>query len=118
MQHRLHEMDHRLIRRFTPRAIYFLACFLFVTAPEVNKDHQHTRFKNVWIDSECFGEGLFCFFVISRSAKALEHAVHVTSAKPVVRQCEVWVELDGTLEMLDRRIAIVRRQSAKYETGK
>ena len=40
------------------------------------------------------------------------------SAQTVVGQREVWIELNITLEMRDGYIAVLRRQSAKYETLK
>src|ERR1044072_4044792 len=118
MQQRLHEINHRLTRRFTPRTSNLVTLFLFVTTPEVYKHHQHARFEDVRIDRERFGERLFRLFVIFRAAKTFEDAVHVTRTETIKRQRKVWIELDGALEMRNRLIAIVSRQSAKDETSK
>src|ERR1700752_96358 len=111
-------MDHRLGWRFTACTIHFFACLLLVTTPEIYKHHQHARFEDIWIDSECFCKCLFGAFVIFRTTKTLEPTIHVTGAKPVVGQRKIWVELNGALEMRDRFVTIVRRQRSEYETCK
>src|SRR6185369_8523851 len=107
MQQRLDEMDHRLVWRLTPRAFDFRARLLLLTAPQVHKNHQHSRFADGRIDRERFRKRRFCALVIFRAAKTLEDAIDVTCAETIVREREVWIELDGALEMFDRRVAIL-----------
>src|SRR6185503_4048328 len=57
-------------------------------------------------------------FVVFRSAKPLENAIHMTRTEPVMREGEVWIELNCPLEMRNRLVAIVIRQRAKDETSK
>jgi len=56
MQGGLHEVHHRFVGRFATHARNSLARFLFLTAPAINKDHQHARFDNVRIDGQSFNE--------------------------------------------------------------
>src|SRR5262245_42650717 len=102
MQQRLDEMDHRLVWRLASGALDFFTRLLFLTTPKVHKHHQHARFEDVRIDRERFGEGRFGAFIIFRSAKTFEDAVDVTGAESIVGEREVWIELNGALEMLDR----------------
>ncbi len=56
VQRRFHKVDDRLVRRFAAHARNFLARLLFLAAPQINKDHQHARFDNVWIDGQSLNE--------------------------------------------------------------
>src|SRR6185436_8050184 len=115
MQEGLHEVDHRLVRRLASCAFDFIARLLFLTTPEIHKHHQHARFEDVRIDRERFRERRFRALVIFRAAKSLEDAIDMTRAEPVVREREVWIELNRALEMLNRAIAIFLRQRAEDE---
>ena len=107
MQKRLHELDHRLIRRFTSRTIHLFTRFLFVAAPEMNKHHQHARFDDIRIDRECFSGRLFCLFVVFRAAKTFEDAIDMRRTEPVMREGKIRIELNRALEMRNRLVAIV-----------
>src|ERR1041385_8440539 len=118
MQQGVYEVDHRLVRRLASRAFDFIARLLFLPAPQIHEYHQHARFENVRIDRERFRERLLSALVIFRPAKPFEDAIDVTRAEPVVREREVWIELNSALEMLDRAVAIFLRQRAEDETRK
>src|SRR5262245_17737275 len=84
MESCFHKMDHRFIGSFLPRAIYFIPRFLLLTAPQIDEDHQHARFKNLGINFERFMKGNFSLFVIFRAAEAFEDAVDMASTQTVV----------------------------------
>src|SRR6185503_8384635 len=107
MQQRLHEVDHRLVWRLASRAFDLIARLLFLTAPKVDKNHQHARFDDVRIDREGLGKRYFGALVIFGAAKTYEDAVDVTRAESIMCEGKIRIELDSTLEMRDRSVAIL-----------
>ncbi len=55
---------------------------------------------------------IFCF------AQTFEEPVRIAGAETAVGQCEVRVEIDGVLEVLDRRVNVFSRERAGYEAAK
>src|ERR1043165_8345110 len=117
MQRRIHKIDDRLVRRLLAHACDLAARLLLFAAPEINKDHQHPRLDQLWIELECLLKSFFRALVILRAAQATKDSIDVTRPKAIVRERERGIKLDGALEMCYGRIAIFGRDRAKDKTA-
>src|ERR1043165_10030345 len=106
MQSGLDEIDDRLVRSFASHPRNFGARSLFLAAPEINEDPQHTRIRNERIKRECFFKSRVCALEIFRAAQPFENAIDVTRAESIMRERELGIELDCALEMSDGRVRI------------
>ena len=113
-----HKVDHRLVWRFAAHARNLLARFPFLAAPQINEDHQHPRFDDVWIDGQGLNKRRFRALEVFGSPQALENAIDVARAQAVVRQPKRVVEFDRAIEMLDGRVAIAFGHGAKDKARK
>ena len=72
MQGRLNEVHHRLVWRFSARAADLVARLLFLSAPHVDKDHQHARFDNLWINRQRLAKSHFRPFEVFAPPRPLK----------------------------------------------
>src|SRR5689334_9039799 len=72
MQKSLNEIDYGFIRRLFAGAVYFVTCLLFLTAPQVDKHHEHSRFPDLFVNRECFPKSFFSLLVVFCATKAFE----------------------------------------------
>src|SRR6185436_9901157 len=111
-------MNDGFVRRRASRQRHFLARFLLLASPEIDKNHQHARFNQPRINRQCLGKGNFSTLVILGATKTFENPIDVRSSKPIKREREVWIKVDGPLEVFNGRVAIFLSDGAKNKTRK
>src|SRR5262249_41417368 len=99
-----------------PRNLF--AGFLFLTAPEQDKHHQHSRLCDVRIDRESAIKCRLGMLKVFGASESFENSVHMARAETVVRQGEFVIQFNRPVEMRNRRVTIVRRHGSKDKPGK
>src|SRR5262249_15559114 len=99
-----------------PRNLF--AGFLFLTAPEQDKHHQHSRLCDVRIDRESAIKCRLGMFKIFGASESLENPVDMACAETVVSQGKFVIQFNCPVEVGNRRVAIVGRHRAKDKPRK
>src|SRR5947209_4946680 len=102
-------MNANVIRHLAAQGGEKLARLPLFIARHIYEDHVHTRFKILRVERERLVKLFFSLVVILNIAQAFAHKVGIAAAERAVRKREVWIELSGSLEMLNGSVNVFAR---------